>query len=178
MKKLVYVFENGDKYEVKSKNATSVEDFRILKFDDEYKPLFIEEYDDKDKVIKTHEYIDPIVRISEEETKSTERINSNWDNTIKNAFQKYYHKWDEETEFMSSSDMFENKNYKEIIALGWDVVPHIIDQLRKKPCHLFVALRCIVGNTPIKPENAGDVPKMAADWINWYDSFKDSRSNV
>jgi uncharacterized hydantoinase/oxoprolinase family protein len=126
-------------------------------------------------MIKTHEYIDPIVRISEEGPKSTERINSNWDNTVKNAFQNYFKKWEEETINMSSSDMFENKNYKEIIALGWDAVPHIINQLRKDPDYLFVALKTITGVSPIKQQHTGHLYEMADDWIKWYDSIQNKQ---
>jgi hypothetical protein len=93
-------------------------------------------------------------------------------NHIRDIFKKYYQRWEEETAFMSSSDMFENPNYKAIIDMGWDAVPHIIDQLREKPCHLFKALKKITGVNPINPENVGRVSKMAKDWIEWYDSLK------
>jgi hypothetical protein len=102
-------------------------------------------------------------------TKSAERLN--FDLIAKNAFQKYYKKWKEETRFLSSSDaMFENSNYQEIIKMGLRVVPWIIEQLREKPSHLFMALRSITGATPVRPEHVGRLYDMAADWIEWYDN--------
>jgi hypothetical protein len=90
----------------------------------------------------------------------------------KYTFQKYYKKWDKEIKFISSSHvMFENRNYQEIIKMGWDVVPCIIEQLRKDPHHLFMALRAITGATPVKPEHVGRLYDMADDWINWYDTM-------
>jgi hypothetical protein len=67
--------------------------------------------------------------------------------------------------------MFENSNYQAIIKMGWDAVPYIIEQLREKPSHLFMALRSITGATPVKSEHVGRLYEMAADWIDWYDNY-------
>jgi hypothetical protein len=91
----------------------------------------------------------------------------------RNAFQRYFQKWDKETRFTSSNRvMFDNENYQAIINMGWDAVPHIIEQLRKKPTHLFWALDKITQANPIKPEHIGHVREMAADYIAWYDNLK------
>jgi hypothetical protein len=116
------------------------------------------------------------VENEDEVVKSTER--STYDMVIRNTFQKYFQAWMEETQYLSSTQaMFGNKNYQEIINMGWDVVPVIIEQLRKKPEHLFKALKCITGLTPIKPNHAGYLYEMAADWIEWYDNVYLSSKN-
>jgi hypothetical protein len=94
--------------------------------------------------------------------------------SIENTFQRLYQKWNEETMNISSlTDMFANKYYKAIIEMGWDAVPHIINQLRKYPHHLFKALKLITGISPIKPNHAGRIKEMAKDWIEWYDNNYD-----
>jgi hypothetical protein len=95
------------------------------------------------------------------------------DNTIQRMFRKYHQNWINE---ISSFDypltqQINNENYKNIIAIGKDVVPHIIDSLQKKPTMLFEALSQIVQEEydPIKPEHQGDINKMAEDWLEWWD---------
>jgi hypothetical protein len=92
---------------------------------------------------------------------------------LKNTFQKYFKKWKKETLNTSSSDdMFENPNYQAIINLGWKVVPFIIEQLKEKPAHLFMALTAITGATPVIPNHVGRLYDMANDWIKWYETCK------
>jgi hypothetical protein len=55
--------------------------------------------------------------------------------------------------------------------MGWSAVPHIINQLRKDPHHLFWALERITGAYPIRPGHVGHLKEMAADWIEWYDKL-------
>jgi hypothetical protein len=106
--------------------------------------------------------------MNNEEVKSTER--SNLDLSLRNTFQRYFQNWKEETLNTSASDdMFNNPNYQAIIKLGWNVVPYIIEQLREKPAHLFMALRAITGATPVAPGHVGRLYDMANDWINWYE---------
>jgi hypothetical protein len=78
------------------------------------------------------------------------------DPIIANTFSEYFLKWNEETEVQSSTQvMFENRYYKKIIKMGWDAVPHIINQLRIQPDYLFKALKEITGISMINPKNAG-----------------------
>jgi hypothetical protein len=103
-----------------------------------------------------------------DKSKSTERSLHIPNENIDMVFQKYFKLWKEETINMSSSDRFENANYKSIIAMGWDAVPCIINQLYKKPDHLFDALESITGISAIKPDHIGFLRKMTDDWIAWY----------
>jgi hypothetical protein len=104
-----------------------------------------------------------------EESKSMERSTLNM--VTRNAFHRSYQKWKEETKYSSSIQVkFDNKNYQDIIAMGWDAVPHIIEVLRVRPDHLFLALEYITKVSPIKSEHIGNVRMMAHDWIEWYDN--------
>jgi hypothetical protein len=85
-------------------------------------------------------------------------------------FNNYYRKWREETAFQSTSEMFQNGNYQNIIKLGKRVIPYIIDKLKKNPDHLFTALTKITGINPVKPENRGKIKAMAKDWIIWWET--------
>jgi hypothetical protein len=48
-------------------------------------------------------------------------------NDIEFEFNKLFVRWQEETEYQSSSEMFENIYYHEIVRLGKNVIPHIIN---------------------------------------------------
>jgi hypothetical protein len=91
---------------------------------------------------------------------------------IAETFKNYFLNWLEETSALSSTQaMFNNKYYQNIINMGWDAVPHIINQLRIKPEHLFKALKTITGVSMIRPGHAGHIYDMAADCIEWYDNY-------
>jgi len=60
--------------------------------------------------------------------------------------------------------------YEQIVAMGVAVVPAILEDLRRKPDHWFMALRKITGASPIKEEHRGRLNEMAADWIEWGES--------
>jgi hypothetical protein len=91
-------------------------------------------------------------------------------NSTEIEFNNLFNKWQEETKFQSSSEMFQNPCYQNIIKLGENVIPYIIKALKKTPAHLFVALHRITGTNPIKPENRGRINEMANDWIDWWES--------
>jgi hypothetical protein len=97
-------------------------------------------------------------------------VNSNSD--IESTFECFYNEWYEETKYLSSSKIFENKYYKKIISMGMDIVPVMINKLKESPEHFFVALAKITGKNPVKSENKGKINKMAEDWIVWWEQNK------
>lgn len=77
-------------------------------------------------------------------------------------------KWKSETQyFSSSSSIFENSAYKEIINLGGKTIPWIIRELKKTDDHWFYALKKITGKNPVNPKNFGIISRMKEDWIQW-----------
>jgi hypothetical protein len=94
-------------------------------------------------------------------------VNSN--NCVEVVFREYYDRWYNETKYLSSSKMFENKHYRDIISLGINVVPGIIKKLKEEPVHLFEALVEITGKDPVPENHWGDAEQMARDWISWWE---------
>jgi hypothetical protein len=114
-----------------------------------------------------------------DDSSSEKSIDELIDSINKGAFQKYYRRWRKETKcFSSTRAVLENGNYQAIIDMGWDAVPHIIDRLRKKSAYLFGALERITGEYPVRPEHAGDVSKMASDWIEWYNKKETGKNKT
>lgn len=89
-------------------------------------------------------------------------------------FNELSKKWQDETGFSSvMSSVLKNEAAKEIIEAGLDVVPFIIDEIRKTyNGHYTIILSNIVGYTPIPTAHYGKIKKMAKDWIKWYDKQK------
>ena len=89
--------------------------------------------------------------------------------------------WHEETMFHSMMHaMVEPQSYKDIVALGEEAVPFIVDYLRETPCFIFLALHEITGVDPTQEKHRAPVPEAPAfiglkvdgliqDWINWFD---------
>ncbi len=87
---------------------------------------------------------------------------------VRLRFQKLSRRWRKETSHWSlASRMAAHPAYREIINLGWAVVPVLLAELRREPDHWFIALEEITGTNPVPPECAGNVKKMADAWIHW-----------
>ena len=86
-------------------------------------------------------------------------------------FNELSKKWKDETAFSSvMSTVLENESAKEIIEAGLEVVPFIIDEIRKTyNGHYCIILSQITGVNPITEKHCGKIEKMAKDWIKWYD---------
>ena len=86
----------------------------------------------------------------------------------KALFNRLASKWKDDTEYISSSSVIVNHSaYQQIIRLGQEVVPLILEDLAKTPDHWFVALRIITGQNPAKSTEAGDVEAIAQAWLKW-----------
>jgi hypothetical protein len=95
-------------------------------------------------------------------------ISERYEHNEYRKFLKLKNKWLNETKYISSSSIiFNNSNYLEIIDLGSKTVPWILRDLKRTNTHWFSALFELTGVNPIKPENYGIVNNMTRDWINW-----------
>lgn len=84
------------------------------------------------------------------------------------TFIKLANQWRSETKHMSvMNDIISHVAYKKIIAMGNDVVPMILRELRREPAHWFWALKSITGDNPIKLEDRGRLNKMTEAWLDW-----------
>ncbi len=76
--------------------------------------------------------------------------------------------WHAETAHLSSvTAKATHPAYQQIIGMGKDALPYILEELRHAPNHWFWALRAITGIDPIRPEERGRVASMTASWLRW-----------
>ncbi len=76
--------------------------------------------------------------------------------------------WHEAVAHQSSSTLRNNHPaYREIIALGPDVVPLLLRDMQEHHTHWFAALREITGANPVPESVAGNVPQIVDAWLRW-----------
>lgn len=76
--------------------------------------------------------------------------------------------WKQETAHLSSPSMIAgHPAYQKIIEMGREAIPLILEDLKESKAHWFLALRAIVRESPIQPEDRGDVDAMTDAWLDW-----------
>jgi hypothetical protein len=76
--------------------------------------------------------------------------------------------WDRETAHLSSTPkMVLHDSYQRIMAMGPDVVPLLLRDLRDNRRSWFWALRHLTQANPVCLEDQGNLDKMIADWLAW-----------
>lgn len=76
--------------------------------------------------------------------------------------------WKEHAASLSDpADIKSAPGYRELVSLGPEIVPLILDELRSDPFHWFDVLTDITGEVPFPADDAGDVPKMVSAWRGW-----------
>lgn len=87
---------------------------------------------------------------------------------IRKRFKRLAKVWLRESAHLSSTTKQAMlPSYQQIIGLGPDALPFILQRLEREPEHWFWALRAIAGADPVKPEHVGRVQDMADDWLRW-----------
>jgi hypothetical protein len=95
-------------------------------------------------------------------------IHSPAEPAIKQRFRELVAQWKQGTRFLSSvHDLVSHPAYLQIIGMGKEAVPLLLDELRREPDHWFVALQAITGTNPISPPVCGDVESMTEAWLSW-----------
>ena len=88
--------------------------------------------------------------------------------TLEARFNDLAATWTKDTQIMSSiAQMALHPAYQEIIGMGPEAVPFIIERLKLEPDHWFWALRSITGIDPVKAEARGNFAMMREAWLNW-----------
>lgn len=67
----------------------------------------------------------------------------------------------------SATEISMHPAYQQIIGLGPEVVPLILQELERTPDHWFWALKAITGIDPVEPNKRGRIDEMAEAWIRW-----------
>ena len=77
-------------------------------------------------------------------------------------------KWEAEVEGMSSTArMSQHPAYQEIIQMGTQIVPLLLQELKRNPLYWLSALEEITGENPIRSEQRGRIKQMAEAWLEW-----------
>lgn len=97
---------------------------------------------------------------------STIRGVSNGD--AKREFEALAERWrSERPRGADVEDMVRAPAYQAVIQMGERAVKPILQQLRQRPEHWFVALHQITGENPVGPEAEGKIKQMAEAWVRW-----------
>ena len=84
-------------------------------------------------------------------------------------FWRLHETWRNDTMYVSSATAITSHwAYRRIIALGSEVVPLIVADLRNGMDHWFLALHQLTGYTP-PTVNHGNMRKMREAWLRWAD---------
>jgi len=86
-------------------------------------------------------------------------------------FRRLVHEWKRDTHHLSNiSKKIAHPAYLRIIGMGAEALRLVLEELRDRPDHWFVALRAMTNRDPVVP---GSNPRMARDaWLAWGRSQK------
>ena len=87
---------------------------------------------------------------------------------IEADFQRLAAEWKHDTAHLSSPEMIAaHRAYQEIIGMGKDAIPFILQDLQKSPTQWFWALSSITRESPVHPEDRGNLDAMTLAWLDW-----------
>jgi hypothetical protein len=94
-------------------------------------------------------------------------MNETVDVNFRQVFSDLVEQWHRETGFLSNSQkIVDHPCYRTLIAMGWKVVPLIIEELEKGPDFWFDALEEITGErVMIAPKEEGNLKIISAKWV-------------
>jgi len=104
-----------------------------------------------------------------------EKFNDKYDNAYnllsKIKLKEFIVSLNNETTYSSSpDDVLQNLNFKEIVKLGKDAIPFILEEIQNKPSSLIWALNLITGRRIT--EKKVSVEEASRLWINWGKQIK------
>jgi hypothetical protein len=90
------------------------------------------------------------------------------DSSLYQKFKRLLAEWRDQAAPLSSiTAMAMLPSYQEIIGMGKPALPLILNELKRKPSHLFWALRAISGIDPVPSKDRGNITQMKKAWIEW-----------
>ncbi|MET0398839.1 MAG: hypothetical protein ABW277_18755 [Longimicrobiaceae bacterium] len=88
--------------------------------------------------------------------------------SLRARFRQLAEEWKEATEYESSPERIaRHPAYQEIMLMGWEAVPLILEDLEATSAPWFWALRAITGEDPVPYEDRGYLDRMTRAWITW-----------
>jgi len=91
---------------------------------------------------------------------------------MEHEFQRLAAEWSRGTSHFSfRHQAVKHPSYRALLDLGPVIVPMLIEKLRvNAPGRWFYLLDDLVGWSPVRQEDAGNVTAMAAAWVSWYEN--------
>jgi hypothetical protein len=87
---------------------------------------------------------------------------------LERAFRQLVAEWRSAVAHLSSTTRrVQHPAYRGIIALGSQVVPLLLRELKARPDHWFAALRALTGIDPVPPVDRGKMAAMTEAWVHW-----------
>ena len=87
---------------------------------------------------------------------------------VRDQFRAALEKWRSETELSSMlSEKRAHPAYQEIVNLGEEAIPLILEEIESRASFIFMALHDITGRNPIPQEDRGRVARMIEAWSRW-----------
>lgn len=87
---------------------------------------------------------------------------------LRRRFRELADRWCEETEFHSTiSARYLHPAYQEVIGMGPDALPLLLEDLAASRSDWFWALRAISGENPVPSEERGQINRMTERWLSW-----------
>ncbi|MGK7876269.1 MAG: DUF433 domain-containing protein [Xenococcaceae cyanobacterium] len=87
---------------------------------------------------------------------------------LRKTFLELAQQWRRETRFISSTnEAAMHPAYQQIIGIGKEVVPLLLQELEKSSGRWFWALKSITREDPVPPEKRGKTKEMIKAWLDW-----------
>jgi hypothetical protein len=87
---------------------------------------------------------------------------------IEAKFRRLASEWSESVRSVSSiTAIINNPKYREIVSLGWDIVPYLLREVQERRGFWFPALAEITTIRPYDPRDAGNNKRMTEAWVKW-----------
>ena len=87
---------------------------------------------------------------------------------LQERFKLLVKQWRKDTFFLSSAfQIAEHPAYQEIIRMGEDALPLILQDLNANRGHWYAALSTITGASPVPEEARGRIKLMREAWVVW-----------
>jgi hypothetical protein len=105
---------------------------------------------------------------SEVAVEESEPAKTETQETTPERFHRLADEWSREVSNVSSlTAMTSHPKYRQIVDMGWEVVPLLLADLEQNRRFWLPALREITGIQPFDPRDAGNSKRMTESWIKW-----------
>jgi hypothetical protein len=88
--------------------------------------------------------------------------------TVEQRFRRLEAAWEADTLVLSDAHRItEHPAFQEIIRMGEEVIPLMLQDLEQRPRLWVWALPRITGANPVAPSDGGNIRKMTDAWLHW-----------